>query len=105
MHAAVARAAAAAAARGTHGSQASGWALWGGERWRRSCVQVISQLQNIFTPEPKLIKSRINDLIEREYLERKEGDPTKYVVQGVTRGVRRVLVAVTSRACASWLVS
>ncbi len=45
----------------------------------RALVQVISQLQILFTPDPRLIKSRINDLIEREYLARKEGDATAYV--------------------------
>ena len=43
------------------------------------CLQVTSQLKIIFTPDPKVMNNRINDLIEREFLARKEGDATAYV--------------------------
>jgi cullin 1 len=39
--------------------------------------EVISQF-NIFKPEPKLIKRRIEALIDREYLERDADTPNTY---------------------------
>ena len=39
--------------------------------------EVISQLQ-FFKPNPKVIKRRIEHLIERDYLERADEDPNLY---------------------------
>ena len=39
---------------------------------------VIEQLSKYFTPQPKLIKSRVEDLITRSYLSRDEADPTVF---------------------------
>ena len=36
-------------------------------------VQVVSQLGSMFSPDFKVIKKRIEDLIDREYLERDKG--------------------------------
>lgn len=42
-------------------------------------VEVISQLKDRFMPDVTMVKSRIEGLIEREYLERIEGrDPASY---------------------------
>ena len=40
-------------------------------------AQVVSQLM-FFKPAPKAIKKRIEELIEREYLERDAEDATRY---------------------------
>lgn len=41
--------------------------------------EVISQLQLGFQPAPALIKQRIQDLIEREYMKRSPGDREIYI--------------------------
>jgi cullin 1 len=40
-------------------------------------TEVLTQLQ-FFRPEPRMIKKRIESLIEREYLERDMGDSAMY---------------------------
>lgn len=40
--------------------------------------EVLKQIQ-IFVPDPKMIKQRIESLIEREYLERDKNDKGKYI--------------------------
>ena len=42
-------------------------------------AEVIEQLQHRFKPEPKKIKERIEDLINREYIERSANAPGTYV--------------------------
>lgn len=42
-------------------------------------TEVISQLTNRFVPDPKLIKSRIEELLARDYLERHPQTPNTYV--------------------------
>ena len=42
-------------------------------------VEVTKQLMQRFNPEPAAIKSRIESLIEREYLARDPNDRTTYV--------------------------
>ena len=42
--------------------------------YKVSCVQVTSQLQSRFIPDPMVIKRRIEGLIEREYLKRSSSD-------------------------------
>jgi len=44
-------------------------------------IEVVSQLKNKFTPEPKMIKIRVEDLIGKEFLERDKENPQvfKYV--------------------------
>lgn len=42
------------------------------------CVQVTRQLQSRFVPSPTMIKSRIESLIDREYLERDRNDRYAY---------------------------
>lgn len=42
-------------------------------------VETSKQLLQHFNPDPKSIKSRINDLIGREYIKRDETDPTIYL--------------------------
>ncbi|PNW70797.1 hypothetical protein CHLRE_17g734400v5 [Chlamydomonas reinhardtii] len=41
-------------------------------------MEVIQQLQRMFKPDLKLIKKRIEDLIQREYLERDKDNPTLF---------------------------
>jgi len=41
-------------------------------------TEVVKHLQNRFTPQPGLIKQRIEKLIEREYLERSPEDMKLY---------------------------
>jgi hypothetical protein len=41
-------------------------------------AETISQLTSHFSPDPKLIKFRIEDLIAREYLERDENESNVY---------------------------
>ncbi len=40
--------------------------------------EVLKHIQ-IFVPDPKMIKQRIESLIEREYLERDKNDKGKYI--------------------------
>ena len=41
-------------------------------------TETIKQLSHIFTPEPKILKKRVEDLIQRQYLERDESDRNTY---------------------------
>jgi cullin 3 len=41
-------------------------------------TEVITQLASRFRPEISLIKKRIEDLLAREYLERVDGDSSRY---------------------------
>eukprot|EP01062_Namystynia_karyoxenos_P003072 TRINITY_DN11083_c0_g1_i1.p1 TRINITY_DN11083_c0_g1~~TRINITY_DN11083_c0_g1_i1.p1 ORF type:complete len:813 (+),score=370.42 TRINITY_DN11083_c0_g1_i1:131-2440(+) len=41
-------------------------------------AETIKQLTHLFQPEPKVIKKRIEDLIQRQYLERDEEDRNQY---------------------------
>lgn len=43
--------------------------------------EINRQVSNRFNPSPSAIKSRIESLIEREYLKRDDGDMRKYVYQ------------------------
>ena len=43
--------------------------------------EINRQVSNRFNPSPSAIKSRIESLIEREYLKRDEADMRKYVYQ------------------------
>ena len=43
--------------------------------------EINRQVSNRFNPQPSAIKSRIESLIEREYLKRDEADMRKYVYQ------------------------
>eukprot|EP00871_Galdieria_phlegrea_P003715 jgi/Galph1/4344/GphlegSOOS_G3022.1 len=45
---------------------------------QRLIVEVSQQLMQLFQPDPKIIKARIEDLITREYLERDEQNPFVY---------------------------
>lgn len=42
-------------------------------------AQVMEQLQARFAPDPKLIKQRIEDLINRDYIERDPANPSTYI--------------------------
>jgi cullin 1 len=41
-------------------------------------VEVVQQLQRMFTPDVKVIKRAIDSLIDRDYLERDTSDPQLY---------------------------
>jgi cullin 3 len=41
--------------------------------------EVTRQVSNRFNPQPAAVKSRIESLIEREYLKRDENDQRKYI--------------------------
>jgi cullin 1 len=41
-------------------------------------TEVAQQLMNVFRPDPKAIKRRIEDLITRDYLERDDEDSFTY---------------------------
>ena len=41
-------------------------------------MQVVSQLGSMFSPDFKVIKKRIEDLIDREYLERDKDNSNLY---------------------------
>ncbi|PRP82656.1 hypothetical protein PROFUN_09767 [Planoprotostelium fungivorum] len=47
--------------------------------WNKVQVEVINMLQSRFTPEAKLMKKRLESLIERQFMERDEMDP-KFIV-------------------------
>jgi cullin 1 len=40
-------------------------------------VAVVTQLGYLFKADPKYIRKRINDLIDREFVSRDEDDPTQ----------------------------
>ncbi|PCJ22547.1 MAG: hypothetical protein COA94_09020 [Rickettsiales bacterium] len=48
------------------------------EKYNPLLEEVFRQIQ-MFRPQPKMIKERIESLIEREYLKRDENDRSRYI--------------------------
>jgi len=47
-------------------------------KWQELQSEVIKQLQSRFAPTTQMLKKRVENLMEREYLERDPNDPTNY---------------------------
>jgi len=47
--------------------------------WNKVQVEVINALQSRFNPEPRIMKKRLESLVERGFMERDENDP-KFLV-------------------------
>ena len=43
--------------------------------WNQLQIEVINILKNRFTPDSKMLKKRLESLIDRKFMERDENDP------------------------------